>query len=286
MSYVVDGEFAPQTIETAAEIAETVRMPMARDADKIHTILSETDGVMVQFNSSWWGNEAFGVWGEWFFIHPDGVSPSGKALFVREGIKASDPVNKLRAYENIMSSKGGLTSKAARREKKKAFNWADDSRKLGPGMAPSDDRAYFDDGSCPISVLQTAFRLPESEDNLVFDSEGSHEGAMSEGDVTVTKTVQTRYGQKLVLAGDTYGAFSNGGDNLADEVSWDDTHLTFDGDAWVCDTDGVCYVIDCLVENGYTVAVDDSVKAIAEASYDNRDDVDAEIAESFGVDTE
>ena len=273
-----ENSFAPSVLTEEADVAESLRMPWARDAEKVMEILRETDSVALKLQSSWWGNEAFGVWSEWFFVKPDGVSPSGKALFVDEGVAMSDAVRKLRAHESILNDRGGLTASAARKFKRKAFHWQDDSAKPGPGMLSTDERYSFTGGSCPLSVVDRAFRLPEPENDLVFPADGDvQRGKMSEGDVRVTGSTQTKYGLKAVLKGDTYNALSSQGDNISDDV-WDEAHPSYNGDVWTCDPEGdsLHTLINALNDGGYSVSVDESFESRLEESKD--------IGDSFGVD--
>lgn len=268
----------PHVVESEVEVAEAVRMPHARDADKVMEVLEATGAVALKLDSSWWGNEAFGVWKEWFLVHPDGVSPSGKALFVDKGISLSDPVGHLKTAES-RKGVGGWTSKAVRRARSKALkNWGDDYM-VGPGGGPGfDDRDVFSDASCPLSAVETAFRLPEPADDLVFPPEGEpREGKLSEGDVRFSAVKQTKYGPKAVLSGDTYDALSSEGDNVADDVSWDVAHLGFDGDEWTCSADGPALwaVIHALNDAEYSVSAPES---FAERLQEAKD-----VSESFGV---
>lgn len=278
-------EFTPTVMNSPAEVAEAVRMPLARDADKVFEILSETDSVLLRFDTPWWGNEAFGVWGEWFVVQPDGTSDGG-ALFVSEGIEAHDPIRKLRSHDSILSSKGGLTSQAARRERHKAFNWTDSRRKLGPGMGPTDERDSFEDASCPLSVIEMAIRAPEADDDLLFvPGEGETEGRLSDADVVVTGAYHTQYGPKLAIEGDTYDVLSSGGENVADDVEWDVAHLawTDEAGAWTCDPSGVMAVVEAVTDAGYTVGVATEAREHVEAAQPDEADTDARI-ESFGAD--
>lgn len=73
------------------------------------------------------------------------------------------------------------------------------------------------------------------------------------GRVFAEENVHTRYGPKVVLGGDTYEAF--GRDDLNDEVAWDETHLTFDGDRseWMVDANdhALSLVRETVTANGY-----------------------------------
>jgi len=155
---------------------------------------------------------------------------------------------------------------------------------VGPGGGDGfDERDYFADESTPLSVIEAAVATPVDEDNLVFDAEGTREGPMTEGDVRVVGTTRTRFGEKFVLAGDTYAAFKE--DGIADEIPFDrddgaDAHHTYNGDAWVCDIDGVSLVIDAFVDEGYTVSVDSTY---ADAVQDATAEAES-VAETFGVD--
>lgn len=264
--------FEVEVVTTEAEVAEATR---SRRANAIHAILEETDCVAIRFPNAWWGNETFGHWTEWFFVHPDGVSPSGKALFVREGIPLSDAVNYWCRAESIVNDDHtGYTSKAARKFRRKAFNWFDDSARPGPGTLPTDDRNGFTDASCPLSVIETAIRTPADEDNTVFvpadvdnwDPRGhDREGAFEDADIDATEIRHTEYGEKVALHGDTYDAFKAAG--VADEITfhgadnrWEEAHHTFNGDCWVADRNAFYWtVVPALLEAGFSVAVDADV---------------------------
>lgn len=263
----VQDTFSPEVLdpEDDAALAEVTRMRSMERLDALKEVMQESDAVLVRLDSTWWGNEAFGVWGDYFLVKPDSVSPSGKALFVDEGVKMSEVVGKVTSAKNILNSVGGLNSEAARRIRRKATDWFDDSKKPGPGMPPTDERDSFRDASVPLSVIRCAVRYPESDGHLIMEDEveyganAGREGKMSEGDIKVVGTKQSQYGTKFVLSGDTYKALSSKGDNLSDEVDWGKAHLTFDGDDWVCDcgSNAISHVIKVLVENGYSVAVDE-----------------------------
>jgi hypothetical protein len=289
MTHIDSDALDVQAVNSVDEVASVFGLDMSDDdeatrARHIYTVLEESDGVAIRLDNTWWGNEAFGVWAEWFVVHPDGVSPSGKALFVRDGIALEDPIRHLRRADSRSESGNGWTSKAVRRARSKALkNWSDDYM-VGPGGGDGfDSRDYFEDESTPISVIETAVATPVDADHLIFDSEGSREGALSDGDIQVVGTTETRYGKKFVLAGETYAAFKE--DGVEDEIPFHndegpDAHHTYNGNAWVCDMDGVSLVIEALVDAGYSVSVDcdysDSVQEMtAEAE---------SVAETFGVD--
>jgi hypothetical protein len=259
--------FTPEVLgdEDDAALAESIRSADPETLEAVKEVMQETDSVLVCLDSTWWGNEAFGVWGKWFFIKPDSVSPSGKALFVDEGIKTSDPIGRIKSANRMLESRGGYTPKASRKTKRKAFNWFDDSAKPGPGTLSVDEREdSFKGESIPLSVISYSVRFPESQDDLVVETnEATHSGKMSEGDVSVTGTKRDKYGEKFVLSGDTYDALSSNGDDLSSEMSWDDTHCTFDGDDWVCDadSDALTEVVRVLVNNGYKVSIADEYAA-------------------------
>lgn len=289
MSRIDSDALDVSTVDSAEDVASAFGLDMndedeATRAGHIYTVLDETDSVAVRLDNSWWGNEAFGVWSEWFFVYPDGVSPSGKALFVRKGIALEDPLSRLRRAEARSERDNGWTSKAVRRARSKALqNW-DDDYMVGPGGGDGfDSRDVFEDASTPISVIDTAIATPVDADHLVFTQEADHEGPLSDGDVQIVGKKQTRYGEKFALAGDTYAAFKQ--DGVEDEIPFHrddgpDAHHTYDGDEWVCDIDGVSLVIDALVEAGYTVSVD---KAFADAVKESTAEADS-VAETFGVD--
>lgn len=276
--------FAPETVTTEAEVAELTR---SRDAGHIMEVLAETDAVAIKFPSTWWGNEAFGIWGEWFFVHPNGTSE--KALFVNKGVKMADPVGYLRSARRVNETRGGLNSNAARKFRRKAFNWMDDSAKPGPGMPPTDDRDSFYGGSCPLSVIEVAFRTPPASDNIVytpgcdvdftgegwkaFDA-GDATGPMDDGDIRVTGTTRTRYGTKVEMEGDTYGAFKS--DGLDDELTFHGdnpfkcAHHTYNGNCWVADADSfIPYVVPVLLDAGYSVAIDRDVAETCRGAYNS-----------------
>lgn len=258
----VQDNFSPEVMgeDDNAALAEAVRKGDPDVLEAVKEVMQETDAVLVRLDSSWWGNEAFGVWGEWFFVKPDGVSPSGKALFVDEGIKTSDSVGRITSAQRINNSRGGLNSEAARKTRRKAFHWFDRSEKPGPGTAPTDERDSFKDASVPLSVIRYAVRFPESDSHTVVETNGAtHAGKMSEGDVQISGAKRDKYGQKLTLTGDTYDLLSSKGEDLSGEMSWDDTHCTYDGDDWVLDrsSEAVREFVQVLTENGHKVSVDE-----------------------------
>lgn len=255
--------------EDDAALAEATRSADSDTLAAVKEVMQETDAVLIRLDSTWWGNEAFGVWGEWFFVKPDSVSPSGKALFVDEGIKTSDAIGRVTSAARINNSRGGLNSKAARKIRRKAFNWHDNSEKPGPGTAPTDDRDSFKSESVPLSVIRFAVRYPESEDDVVVEVNGAtHAGKMSEGAVQISGAKRDKYGQKLTLSGDTYNLLSSKGEDLSSEMSWDDTHCTYDGDDWVLDrtTEAVRQFVRTLTENGYKVSVAEEYAALLPVS--------------------
>lgn len=264
---MTEGNFNPSVVETPAEVAESVRMPSAKCAEEMLEILEETESVLIQLPSSWWGKEALGLWGEWFFIKPDETSEGG-ALFIDEGIKMNDPLRKLSSYESIMNSRGGLTSKAAHREKKKAFNWSDSRAKLGPGMPPSDERDYISDGSLPISVIDTAITAPANKNHLVFREGEVSRGALEEGDIRIDEMNRhPRFGWKFILKGDSYKVLSSKGENISDDVSFEKHHLTFNGNDWVMDAEGTAIfaLATALNEKGYTLSVSEEFEGEVES---------------------
>ena len=276
-------EFDVTTVENEAEIAEIVRMPYARHAAEISEILSETGCHFIQFSNSWWGNETFGHWADSFFVVPNGISDSGKALFVRNGVVASEAIGKLSSAKSINRQRRegstGYTSEAARRFRRKAFNWNDDRKLPGPGMLPTDDRDSFKNGSCPLSVIDVAIRAPESGDHFIFENGEVSKGKLSDADIVVDSISQTHYGAKFVFAGDTYNAFKK--DGVSDELDWDECHATFNGDNWVADVEAIVTVAEALNEAGYSVGVDSRFEDHVSKAKDNSDG--DPLADSFGV---
>lgn len=269
-------DFDPAVVETEAELAEAVRLPHARDADKLFEILQTTESTFITFESAWWGKEAFGAWGDAWLIQPDGTSDGG-ALFVDEAIDPSDPIGKLSFAERVTDPDyhGGYTSEAARRERRKAFHWDDDRARPGPGTLPTDERDRVTDVSCPLSVITLAVRTPESADNFLIEDGGLRRGKLSEGDLRVDGTTHTRYGTKAVLKGDTYNALSSEGADVSG-AAWDDAHPAFNGDEWTCDPDGASLLALGLALNdaGFTLALPESFgESVAEALEGDGDDV-------------
>lgn len=258
----VQNNFSPEVLseDNDAALAESVRSADPGTLAAVKEVMQETDAVLVRLDSTWWGNEAFGVWGEWFFIKPDSVSPSGKALFVDEGIKTSDSVSRVTSAKRMNETRGGFNSKAARKTRRKAFDWFDDSAKPGPGMPPNDDRDSFKNESVPLSVVRYAVRFPESDAHTVVETNGAtHFGKMSEGDVRISGSKRDQYGSKLTLTGDTYELLSSNGEDLGSEMSWNNTHCTYDGDEWVMDRtpESVSEFVRVLTDNGYKVSIDE-----------------------------
>lgn len=55
----------------------------------------------------------------------------------------------------------------------------------------------------------------------------------SKGTIRVGSTMKTQYGIKREITGDTFQAFKE--DDLDDELSWEKTHATWNGDTWEID---------------------------------------------------
>lgn len=87
-----------------------------------------------------------------------------------------------------------------------------------------------------------------SPEMVTRDAEGEAKGEVSIGPVK-----KSRYGDKAMLLGDTYDAFK--GDEVADDINWEEAHHTYDGDTWVCDADSISTVARALSEAGYSVSV-------------------------------
>lgn len=255
-----DAKFDPETVESEVAIAEQLRMPHARDADKVKRVLEETNAVAIKLKSSWWGNEAFGIWQEWFFVKPDTVSDSGKALFLSKGISLNDPVGKLKRAEH-RKGQGGWTPKAVRRAKRKALKAWDDDYMVGPGGGDGfDERDVFHDGSVPLSVIEAAFRTPEPKDHVVFPAEGdAFRGTASDADIRSAGTKRTQYGEKTVLKGDTYKALAKDEDNAADDV-WETVKTDFHNGDWVAspEPNALIVLVQTLNDHGYSVGVKDA----------------------------
>lgn len=229
----------PTLIEDEATLAETIRMPLARDASHLWRIMEETGAVLLSLDSDWWGNEALGYWANHFLVQPAGSSE--KALHVGEGVTVGDATGYLRAAEDARQTRGGLTSKGARKLERKAFNWFDDSEKPGPGMPPVDHRESFKDEWVPFSTISEALVSPEGAE-------------AQDADVRVTGTTESEYGMKTVLQGDTYNVFKV--ENVDQGVDIRETGLTFDGDSWVCDHDlGAHEKVEAAIEEaGFTTS--------------------------------
>jgi len=249
--------FDPAVVDGEAELAEWLRLPWANRVENVMEILEETEAVAIKLPSTWWGNEALGIWSQWFFVRPSGVSDSGKALFISEGVTMSDAVGYLHSAESARNTRGALTSNGARKLERKAFNWRDDSKRPGPGMPPTDERESFTDSSVPLSVIEVAVTTSSLTDHALFTAEGVVEGGLSDGDISVTGIKRTRHGKKLVLEGDTYNALSQDGDDALAETEWENHHTTFDGGVWVTDPakSALKLVIEAVNEAGYSVAV-------------------------------
>lgn len=233
--------FEPTAVTDEASLAHWLGAPAGHDADKVWEVAEETAAVIVRLDSSWWGNEAFDVWQELFFVYPEGVSPSGKALFVTHGVALRDPVRKLRSAERIRNERSGLTSNAARDYERRATKWHDHSELPGPGMPPTHERPDFWDKTIPLSAIESAVVTPTGRDAL-------------DADVRTAGRIENQYGTKTVLSGDTYRVFSESG--VSDDVDWDTAHLSFDGEygRWICDHDKDSHeeILSALDAAGFT----------------------------------
>lgn len=71
--------------------------------------------------------------------------------------------------------------------------------------------------------------------------------------VYVRGDVETRYGPKLALGGDTYELLSGDGEGLADELDFSETHCAFDWDSetWTIDHGGLRLLREVLEDHGY-----------------------------------
>lgn len=73
------------------------------------------------------------------------------------------------------------------------------------------------------------------------------------GTITLKPAHRTRYGPKMEIVGDTYEAFKK--DDVADDLPWEETHATWNGDAWEIDAneDAIEKLEQAATDKGYTV---------------------------------
>ena len=79
--------------------------------------------------------------------------------------------------------------------------------------------------------------LPKSKVDIIVEPQWKPTAlpdGESKGTLRVGASFKTRYGVKRKITGDTYEAFKE--DALADELPWDKTHATFNGDEWEIDS--------------------------------------------------
>ncbi len=90
--------------------------------------------------------------------------------------------------------------------------------------------------------------------------------------IYVKSDVETQYGPKLALGGATYDLLSSGGENLANELEFSETHCAFDWDleTWTIDHDGVSALRDVLEAHGYRLGAIGS--AIQDVLFEIMDD--------------
>ncbi len=99
--------------------------------------------------------------------------------------------------------------------------------------------AATDDFSRAMGILpETDTWLPKSKVTRLAEPDWeTHEPGRSltdrKGTLRLEAPTQTRYGHKHTITGDTYEAMKE--DELADSLPWDETHATFNGDAWELD---------------------------------------------------
>lgn len=77
--------------------------------------------------------------------------------------------------------------------------------------------------------------LPKSQITMIAEPEWEPTTNPSDpnGTIRVGSTFRTEYGVKRKITGDTFEAFKE--DDLADELPWEKTHATWNGDTWEID---------------------------------------------------
>ena len=74
----------------------------------------------------------------------------------------------------------------------------------------------------------------------------------SKGELTLGSAHLTRYGKKLPITGDTYAAMKE--DGLSDELKWEDTHCTWNGNEWEIDANEEA--VEALTEEANALGYD------------------------------
>lgn len=105
-----------------------------------------------------------------------------------------------------------------------------------------------------------------------------------EAGVTVEKTVNTRFGEKAILGGDTYEARE-----AIKSLEWDETHRTFDDNrkAWTVDADALDELEAALDDHGFKLVTRDWLDDMTDAIRDALgDDADARRMVPLGIEVE
>ena len=116
--------------------------------------------------------------------------------------------------------------------------------------------AATDDFSRAMGILpNTDVWLPKSKLTRLAEPEWeTHEpDGEKRGTLTLQSPTSTRYGPKHEITGDTYDAFKQ--DGLDDALPWDQTHATFNGDAWEIDAndDARAILRSAALDAGYAL---------------------------------
>jgi len=97
--------------------------------------------------------------------------------------------------------------------------------------------------------------LPKSKVDRRIDPDTElHEpDGETRGTVEFGREVLSQYGPKTVLLGDTYDALVE--EDLKEELDWETTHHSFDGDNWTVDAEPSAHeeLIETLTEAGFAV---------------------------------
>lgn len=97
--------------------------------------------------------------------------------------------------------------------------------------------------------------LPKSKADILLSPDWSVHtpDGQSKGTLVLEQPKNTQYGPKHSISGDTYEAFKE--DGLSDELPWEKTHATWNGDAWTIDANAssVNHLIEKANKIGYEV---------------------------------